>query len=61
MRMKKGGWLHTEARRGLTRVKHPCFYQGDKLSRRRDADTPDMFEAKGIQIVRVSRKRKRLR
>ena len=43
-RMPNGGWGHFEAARGLTRTKHPCFNRGEGLSKRRDKDTPDLFD-----------------
>ena len=42
--MKRGGWAHFEGAKGLGRVKHPCLHLGEDLSRRRDAETPDLFE-----------------
>jgi hypothetical protein len=44
VRMKRGGWAHFEGANGLGRVKHPCFSRGDNLGRRRDSETPDLFE-----------------
>ena len=44
VRMKRGGWAHFEGANGLGRVKHPCFNRGDGLGRRRDNETPDLFE-----------------
>ncbi len=43
--MPKGGWVHFEGGKGLTRIKHPCLHLGEGLSRRRDEDTPDLFGA----------------
>lgn len=42
--MKRGGWAHFEGRKGLGGVKHPCFHRGEGLSRRRDNETPDLFD-----------------
>jgi hypothetical protein len=42
--MPRGGWAHFEGCKGLTRIKHPCLHLGEDLSRRRDKDTPDLFE-----------------
>jgi hypothetical protein len=42
--MKRGGWAHFESAKGLGRVKHPCFHRGEGLSRRRDSQTPDLFD-----------------
>ncbi|SDG31619.1 hypothetical protein SAMN04488117_11678 [Celeribacter baekdonensis] len=44
--MPRGGWVHFEGGKGLTRIKHPCLHLGEGLSRRRDEDTPDLFEAR---------------
>jgi hypothetical protein len=44
VRMKRGGWAHFEGAAGLGRVKHPCFHRGEKLSQRRDDETPDLFD-----------------
>jgi hypothetical protein len=43
--MPRGGWVHFEGRKGLTRIKHPCLHLGDGLSGRRDENTPDLFSA----------------
>ena len=42
--MKRGGWAHFEGAKGLGRVKHPCFHRGEGLGRRRDNETPDLFD-----------------
>src|SRR3569833_1480799 len=42
--MKRGGWAHFEGTKGLERVKHPCFHRGEGLGRRRDNETPDLFD-----------------
>ena len=42
--MKSGGWAHFEGAKGLGRVKHPCLHRGEGLSRRRDSETPDLFD-----------------
>lgn len=42
--MKRGGWAHFEGAKGLGRIKHACLHRGEGLSRRRDKDTPDLFE-----------------
>ena len=34
--MPRGGWVHFEGRKGLTRVKHPCLHLGEGLSAQRD-------------------------
>jgi hypothetical protein len=44
VRMKRGGWAHFEGAKGLGRVKHPCFHRGEGLGRRRDNETPDLFD-----------------
>jgi predicted RNA-binding Zn-ribbon protein involved in translation (DUF1610 family) len=44
VRMKRGGWAHFEGAKGLGRIKHPCFHRGEGLGRRRDAETPDLFD-----------------
>lgn len=44
VRMKRGGWAHFEGANGLGRIKHPCFHRGEGLSRRRDNETPDLFD-----------------
>lgn len=44
VRMKRGGWAHFEGAKGLGSVKHPCLHLGEGLSRRRDTETPDLFE-----------------
>lgn len=43
-RMPNGGLAHFEGGRGLGGVKHPCFGLGEGLSRRRDDETPDLFD-----------------
>lgn len=43
--MPNGGWAHFEGGKGLGRVKHPCLHRGEGLSRKRDENTPDFFEA----------------
>lgn len=45
VRMKNGGWVHFEGTKGLTSVKHPCMHIGEGLSRRRDENTPDLFDS----------------
>lgn len=42
--MRNGGWAHFEGAKGLTRVKHPCMHIGEGLSRKRDENTPDLFD-----------------
>lgn len=42
--MKRGGWAHFEGRSGLRSVKHACLHRGEGLSRRRDDETPDLFD-----------------
>lgn len=42
--MKRGGWAHFEGAKGLGRVKHACFNRGEGLGRRRDSETPDLFD-----------------
>lgn len=46
--MRNGGWAHFEGGRGLGRIKHACFDRGKGLSKRRDKDTPDLFEKQSI-------------
>jgi len=41
--MPRGGWVHFEGGKGLSRIKHPCLHLGEGLSSRRDAGTPDLF------------------
>ncbi|GKY87393.1 hypothetical protein STA1M1_12620 [Sinisalibacter aestuarii] len=47
VRMPNGGWAHFEGAKGLSRIKHPCLHIGEGLSRRRDDNTPDLFEQEG--------------
>lgn len=42
--MKRGGWAHFEGAKGLGSVKHPCFHRGEGLGRKRDKETPDLFD-----------------
>ena len=42
--MKRGGWAHFEGAKGLGHVKHPCLHRGEGLGRRRDGETPDLFD-----------------
>lgn len=42
--MPNGGWAHFEGRKGLRHVRHPCFNRGEKLSRQRDDQTPDLLD-----------------
>jgi ribosomal protein S27AE len=42
--MNRGGWAHFEGAKALRSVKHACFYRGEGLGRRRDDDTPDLFD-----------------
>ena len=42
--MPKGGWVHFEGAKELVKVKHPCLHQGEGLSKRKDEDTPDLFD-----------------
>jgi hypothetical protein len=42
--VRNGGWIHCEGDKRLSHVKHACFYMGDRLSRKRDEDTLDLFE-----------------
>lgn len=44
-KMPNGRVVHFEGRKGLARVKHPCLHLGEGLGKRRDKDTPDLFEA----------------
>ena len=44
VRMKAGGWAHFEGGKGLGRVKHPCLHRGEGISKRRDRETPDLFD-----------------
>ena len=43
VRMPNGGMAHFEGGKGLGRIKHPCLYLGQGLSRVRDEHTPDLF------------------
>lgn len=45
--MKRGGWAHFEGTKGLGQVKHPCFHRGERLGKRRDTETPDLFDELG--------------
>lgn len=45
IRMPNSGTAFFEGGEGLRQVKHPCFTVGRGLSRRRDEDTPDLFES----------------
>lgn len=45
VRMPKGGWAHFEGGSGLTRAKHPCLHRGENLSKARDTETFDLFDA----------------
>jgi hypothetical protein len=45
VKMPKGGWAHFEGGSGLTRAKHPCLHRGENLSKARDTETFDLFEA----------------
>ena len=53
--MPNGGWGHFEGGKGLSRVKHPCFTQGDGLSGR-DTETPDLFDLVDPCEVEVTNK-----
>lgn len=44
VRMPNSGAAFFERGQGLRRVKHPCFTIGRSLSRRRDAETLDLFD-----------------
>ncbi|WP_157063700.1 hypothetical protein [Phaeobacter sp. 11ANDIMAR09] len=44
VKMKNNGWAHFEGGKGLGKIKHPCFDRGKGLSKRRDENTPDLFE-----------------
>lgn len=44
VRMPNGGWGHFEGAPGSGKIKHPCFYLGEHLSKKRDPDTPDLFD-----------------
>ena len=44
VRMPNGGSAHFEGRKGLSMIKHPCLHLGERLSRKRDIDTPDLFK-----------------
>lgn len=50
--MPNGGWAHFEGRKGMSRIKHPCLHMGEGLSRKRDDQTPDLFDTpdKGPQL-----------
>lgn len=43
VRMPNGGWVHFEGKEGLERVKHPCMHLGERLSKKRDEETLDLF------------------
>lgn len=42
--MPNGGFVHFEAARGLSRIKHPCFTIGDGLSNKRPDGMDDLFD-----------------
>lgn len=42
--MPNGGWVHFNGSPGSETIKHPCFYLGEHLSKKRDPDTPDVFD-----------------
>jgi len=44
VRMPSGGQTYFEGGKGLKRVKHRCFNRGSGLSKKRDPNTPDLFE-----------------
>jgi hypothetical protein len=44
VRMPNRGWVHYFAKKGLTRVKHPCLHLGEGMSRSRDTVTQDLFQ-----------------
>ena len=44
VQMPNGGWGHFEGKQGLGDVKHPCFNRGDRLPKKRDEITPDLFD-----------------
>jgi len=43
VRMPNGGWVHFEGKEGLEGVKHPCMHLGERLSKKRDEETLDLF------------------
>jgi hypothetical protein len=43
VRMPNGGWTHFEGKEGLERMKHPCMHLGERLSKKRDEETLDLF------------------
>lgn len=43
VRMPNGGWVHFEGKDGLERVKHPCMHLGERLCKKRDEQTLDLF------------------
>lgn len=45
IRMPNSGAAFFEGGDGLRQVKHPCFTVGRGLSRKRDEDTPDLFDS----------------
>ncbi len=51
VRMPNRGWAHFETGKGLSRIKHPCLHRGEGLSRRRDNDTPDLFDEDGLTTL----------
>jgi len=38
--MPNGGWVHYEGRN----IKHACLHRGEGLSKKRDPETPDLFD-----------------
>jgi hypothetical protein len=44
VRMPNGGSVHFERGDGLSKIKHPCLHLGERLSRKRDESTRDLFD-----------------
>jgi hypothetical protein len=49
VQMPNGGRAHFEGGKGLSRIKHPCLHLGERLSRKRDENTADLFNSYGDQ------------
>lgn len=49
VRMPNGGSAHFEGGKGLSRIKHACLHLGERLSRKRDENTDDLFNSCGDQ------------
>lgn len=42
--MPNRGWAHFEAKKGITRVKHPCLHRGENIQKGNIKDIEDLFE-----------------